>query len=510
MQHNINWTPMLNYRQTLSFLSIALLYLLFPTTNSTNDAYAYAAYIKYGHTLAEPFHILYNYLGFVIYKVLGLVFETDVLALMKVLNSIAAVLALFLLSKILKTLGGNDKQNLLLVMVCALSFGVWRFATENETYILPIVFSLMASLFYLKYLDRLSAKGIAIISFFASVACLFHVIHFFWWAGLLVGVVYKSKKLTSALFYVLSSLVVPLVYTIIVPITQNCGLSRDCLWSFFTPVLSSDNVQYAIGTDNFYFGAINFFRSFYQLHGNMVFLVKKNLVFLLPAFIGASLGSIAVIRLFRKRLIQTSRPGHFILIHFLIFGLQLLWAVYSKGNAEFMVMLPFLLIIISAHYLKPDIKFLGWLAVSLFIWNMSFGILPNHFADFNKREKLINRIINGKTGIYILEQGKEMQNQIFYRTGEEDIGWVIKLPDNKIEMDSILFDAEKKGIKVFTDCYNSQKVISRSSLTKNDISFMKSYKFEKTDSFVNFYGVSYIYQIHTHPTQSLYKFITRN
>lgn len=475
-------------------LVVALLYLLFPTSNSTNDAYAYAAYIKYGHTLAEPFHLLYNYCGFVMYKIVGLIFEPDVLTMMKSLNSIAAVVGLFLLSKILNRIGTNEKQNILLVMMCAFSFGVWRFATENETYILPIVFSLLASLYYLKYLEKPSIIRIVIIAFWASFACLFHVIHFFWWIGLFLGVVYKSRKLASVIFYFLPSLIVPAVYMIVVHSTQNCGFSVKCLWSFFTPVLTSDSVQYNIGADNFYLGVINFFRTFYQVHGYMIFLVKKNLLFLLPALLSVSFAVIAVFRLIRQKLLCTSKPIHFILLHILIFVLQLLWAVYSKGNAEFMVMLPFLLAIIAVHYIKSDPKFLGWMVASLFVWNMSYGILPGHFADFNKREKLIERIINDKANIYILEQGKEVQNQIFYRTGEEDIERVKKLTGNKVEMDSLLIISKENRINIFTDYYNSHRIVSRYSITRNDIDFMQLYKIQKADSIVNFYGVNYLHR----------------
>lgn len=68
-----------------------LIYLLFPTNNSTVDGWGYAEEIKYGYNLFRSHHLLYNALGFVLLKALGLVgINADVLAFMKVLNAVAA------------------------------------------------------------------------------------------------------------------------------------------------------------------------------------------------------------------------------------------------------------------------------------------------------------------------------------------------------------------------------------------------------------------------------------
>ena len=48
---------------------IILFYLLFPTNNSTLDAYGYAASIKYGFDLFKPHHLFYNVFLYVINKI---------------------------------------------------------------------------------------------------------------------------------------------------------------------------------------------------------------------------------------------------------------------------------------------------------------------------------------------------------------------------------------------------------------------------------------------------------
>lgn len=477
-----------------AFLTVTALYLFFPTANSTNDAYAYAAYIRYGYALLEPFHMLHNVAGNIFYRILSTFSNPDALSMMKVLNSIAAVGCLFVLFKILRNIEIDHKQSILLVLCCSFCFGVWRFATENETYIFPIFFSLLGSYHFQRYLVKPSGYRVLMAGFFSGFACFFHVIHIFWWFGLLVGLVKSIPRGKLILLFILPSLLVPAFYLVAVPFYQNCNFSPECFWNFFSPTLESENVQYKIGTDNFYLGAINIIRTFYQVHGYMFFMIKNNLLYVVPGIISVLL-LVAAVYIFFKRGLFDFKPGsHFIFSHILIFVLQFLFAVYSKGNAEFMVMLPFLSVVIMAFYLRVDFRFLTCMFFSLFIWNLSYGILPNHFADFNKRELLLKKIKEERTSIFIMEQGKEIQNQYFYRTGIEDVSSVMKLMKNKEQMDSLLARHEDK--KVYTDFYNNFKVLSRYSMTRNtNMDFMKCYKYEKADSFRNFYGINYIYRI---------------
>lgn len=486
----------INLKLLISLIITLILYLLLPNANSSNDAYAYAAYIKYGYGLLEPFHMLYNVTGFLVHRGLSWVFVPDVLLMMKCLNSIFAVLSLWVLYKILEKTGVKPNLDVMLILICAFSFGVCRYATENETYILPIFFSLSGSWYYLKFLRSFKKLDLLFTGFLTSFACLFHVIHVFWWLGLGIGVIVHRKEFRSALYYLLPALIVPLFYLIIVPIVQHCTLSFSCIWSFFSPVLESDVMQYKVGADNLFLGIINFVRTFYQIHGNMYLLVRNNILYILPACISFAFLTIAFVRFWRKRLFEFKPTTHFVAIHLLIFILQLLFAFYSKGNAEFMVMLPFLLAIIASFYIKPDKQFWVSMFISVFIWNMSYGLLFNHFADFTKREKLISSILNKKDGVFLLEQSKEIQNQIFYKTGVEDMQSVKNLPKNKQQLDSILSWADYSGKKVFTDFYDQKRVIDRYALTKTgDSEFMLKYKHQKVDSFENFYGRNFIFKI---------------
>ena len=64
---------------------------------------------------------------------------------------------------------------------------------------------------------------------------------------------------------------------------------------------------------------------------------------------------------------------------------------YSVGNAEFMVMLPFLIALsIKWHmsFLKP-IKFI---AFAMLLWNLTFAIIPHRILDFYQHKKVIEFI----------------------------------------------------------------------------------------------------------------------
>jgi hypothetical protein len=479
----------------LLFPVLFILYLLFPTSNSSMDAYEYAAEIRYGVHPFQPFHLLYNAFGNLLFKCCGIFFQTDALSLMKSLNAVAAVVCLFLLDRILCRMMQPTQQRILLILCCGFSFGVWRFAAENETYIIPIVFSLAASFYYLKFRDTTHKRNIILAGLWAAIACLFHVIHFFWWLGLMSGVAtHKNKK--DLLLYLLPSLVCPIVYVAVISIDSNCGISPIGIWSYFQPTLTGNTVQYTIGWDNLYLGVISLFRTFYQVHGNISILVIKHVWLLVPAIISIGFALLALIRIVKQNTTSVRNLSGFIIIHIIILILQLLFAFYSKGNAEFMVMLPFLLAIGGCHYFKRDLTILTYTSISLFVWNLTFGILPNHYADFNKQEKLLTMVRQHKNIIFLLPYPGDMQNQLFYATGMENTTSVQWIPGNKHQLDILMKKASATGTLVLTDFYEKPDIMDRYRLTqRQDYSFMNGVKHEKVDSFTNFYGKNYIYKM---------------
>lgn len=113
------------------------------------DAYNYAASIKDGQDLFEPHHLFYNGFSLLIYKVMNLFdVHIEILALAKIVNSVFVVFNLAILTKILQKLALKKKQILIFIAIAAFSYSSLRYGTENETYIVPIAFSLLGSYFF--------------------------------------------------------------------------------------------------------------------------------------------------------------------------------------------------------------------------------------------------------------------------------------------------------------------------------------------------------------------------
>ena len=212
-----------------------LAYLLFPSHNSSIDAYYYAASIRHSGELFHPHHLLYNLSGFLFLKAVHLfgIFP-DVLSFLKGVNALVAALCLVIVRHIFRQMGRDHSEISGLLILTGSSFALWRYATENETYLIPLAFSLMASSFFLYYLNGRKLRYLFIAGTFGSLAILYHQIHFFWWLGLCIGVVIHVRRWRAFVLYSLPILLVPLVYGIVFIVLSNRGvLSGDMVHFVF-------------------------------------------------------------------------------------------------------------------------------------------------------------------------------------------------------------------------------------------------------------------------------------
>ena len=102
------------FDRRLIFILILLLYIFFPTNNSSLDSYAYAGYLKYNHYLFTPHHLFSNgiiYLLIQPFKYLGVHF--DILLFSKIINSLFQIINLLIFYKILTFLKINERTKLL-------------------------------------------------------------------------------------------------------------------------------------------------------------------------------------------------------------------------------------------------------------------------------------------------------------------------------------------------------------------------------------------------------------
>ena len=258
-----------------------LIYLLFPSHNSSIDSVAYAADMKYGEELFVPHHLFYNLTGFIFLQILHWVgINTDALATIKVLNAFAAFSCLLFFHFILKEMKLDPVVRSGYVFIAAASFGFWRFAVENEVYILPLLFSLASTLLYIRYFHHKIIKDLVLAGLWGAIACLFHQIHFFWWFGMLAGLLFFDRKIKTVIYYFLPALLVPLIYCLVIVFYHGISLSPFSFIHYIFSDYYSGKVVRHVGTENFVMEIISLARTFFQLHGNIPLIFSRYHTFL--------------------------------------------------------------------------------------------------------------------------------------------------------------------------------------------------------------------------------------
>nr|WP_321405301.1 hypothetical protein [uncultured Carboxylicivirga sp.] len=436
-----------------------IVYLLFPTQNSSGDSWGYATDIKFQINLFRPHHLLYNSFGLIIYKILKIIFgNIDVLAMMKMLNAFFAALLLIITNKILKLLNKNTEQRFAWLFFIGSSFGVFRYATDNETYIIPIFFSLLASFFYINFHNHNRKIHLFYSGAFASIACLFHQIMFFWWLGILIGLLASTNR-KYFFYYILPSLIVPIVYWVIFTSVHNDHSIIHLLGYIFHDYLSG-SAKTNIGWQSFLLTPINIFRTFIQIHGNILLIIKNTsvlLIFLLLILI-------PITYLFKanwKITINHNFNNNIFLTHLTIFILHLCFAFFSSGNAEFMVMMPFLIAIITLEIIKFPSTNIRLIASIMFLWNFGLSILPSSLYNFYDTSKLIETIKLNPNSIFILQDNLTTASEYEYIYGEEINMRIISFESyhvNKTEFDSIYTN-------IYTDIFDRPTPLNRAKLT---------------------------------------------
>jgi len=476
---------------------IALVYFLFPTNNSSLDSYAYAGYIKYGENLFSPHHLLYNaFLYVLISPIKVFLQDVEILLLAKYINTVFVLINLIIFYKILSKLDIDKNEKLLYVFMVAFSFSLLRFGTENETYIIPIAFSLYASLQFLNFIKTKNYTYIFISGLFASIACLFHQIHFFWWFGLFVGTVLHQRRLKDVMLYSVSALIVPVSYILVLKFYQNQQISFVNLLNFVLHDFYTGSAQSELGWKNFFFILVSSFRTFFQLHPINYLVIKKNILFAIPIFSVLYLAYCIIKSFFKKELIveRRSKDIFFINTHFWILLFQFLFAFYAVGNVEFMVMIPFLLVIGILTRYRINQRVLVLLPVVLFIWNFSYGIYPNNKYDYYNDKVLVNFIIDNPNELFVVKNDKVL-NMFYYQTGKDNYKNIYLY--NKLKSESSLYRLiDNKGF-IFTDVIKKPTIFNRAKIISLDNSQLDfgNYVKEEIFTYKGLYGNSKVYKI---------------
>jgi len=487
--------------RSLAPVFFLVIYLIFPVKVSSIDGYGFANQIENNESLFHPHHLLYNFTGFYLHQLFSSFWDVNILHFLKIVNAFTAAFTLYILDNILKIRSVEGRSRLLWIIVVASSWGFMRFATENETYILPLFFSVSGSLWLAKYFRNNKSVYLFLAGFFTAFAALFHQIHFFWWLGFPIAFLFYKIDFKQIFTYALPALLVPIVY-LMVFYSENAH-SADHFFEFLFSKYYSGSAELSIDGRNLILTPINFIRTFLQVHGYMYNLLAQYglYVFVLVGNMFCFFMALMKIRNLKKRVGYRNQP--FTFAHVCVFILQLIFAFISHGNAEFMVMLPFVLAIILSDIFKNSSPFLGYVALGMFSWNMIFGLIPLSKSDVNGDSMVADFILNQDSttnpNVFILFNRPRVKNIIDYSTKHEPQATLIYIVDfkSKSEVRSFIYDRIKEGKVVYTDCSQRPKTVSRASLlVDNQANAFEKFKRQNVDSVEAIAGEYYLTRLY--------------
>lgn len=485
--HKLSWL-------TLAF--ILCLYLLFPSGLSTTDAWYYAASVRYRGEILNPHHLLYNVLGLTFsWLPSKLGFET--ISCLKVMNALFAIMVLVVLQQILYSFKLSGKQVIITTCLAGLSFGILRYATENETYIVPLLFGLLASYSYLRFILSGKTGDAFLAGLWAGVSVLFHQIYIFWWLGILIGIV-PGKNKKPALTYLAISLIVPVIYLLAIFI-----ISGQLSWNSIQNFMLGDfreNVRIGLTGKGILLSFINLIRSFIQVHGYLFNMIKAKWFITIPGVISL----IFVILAFLKIPVRNAARDlkSFIVPHIIIIILQFFFAMLSSGNAEFMVMIPILIFMLIPLFVSGYEQFLLRLLVALAIWNISYGLIPLHFKSQAPEQFICEKALSGGN-IIVAADDQLIKSMLYYQTGNNNMNCIFKSPGviaikykSPEILNAVIDSALSRMIPVYTNCLD-EATLSRASIIEGsrDKEFFQKYEMTLTKSWRYITGTRAVYKV---------------
>jgi len=479
-------------------LVLLAIYVLGISDLSTTDGWGYAADVMNGNLLLRPHHLLYSITGYYWVKLAHvLVPDADVIYLLKLMNTLFASITAFTFFRLLQLMNVDSLRAGLLTIIAGFSWGFLRFSIENETYVIPIWFSISASYFYLKAEYSQKSTYLFYSGLLAATACLYHQVMFFWWLALAIAKVpiLKDKSWKPFLLFLSPWVIVPVTYAVAL-ISEGINLNFSNLMEYVLHDYFTGNASLQLTPTTLLLGFINLFRTFFQIHGYVEFLLSESLIWYIPLII-----SVIALIFFAAKLvkhIKPIRPSRFQTIHLTILLMQVAFAFIAGGNAEFMAMVPFLAVIsISGFSLNTGA--LNWFAVAITLWNLSVGVVPQKVYSSDGSDMVLKSIINNPTEkkVYILSDAAKVINRLEYSKMQKQI--IIKegsiaSQDLNVILDSLLM----KGYTVYTDCIDKPKRVSRATLIMGDVlpwNEMTGYKITRTDSVTTLEGKVYLSKV---------------
>jgi hypothetical protein len=270
--------------------------------------------------------------------------------------------------------------------------------------------------------------------------------------------------------------------------------SEQSIIHFILHDVDAGLVQVIPNINNLKFTLINGVRTIFQVHGNMLFMIKSWTLVSIIGISGAMLffygfgislkNQIAL----KSKMIKPSRCISLIKHNmqnpfFVAFVMQFTFAFYSVGNAEFMVLLPVLFLLSFHQKLLPNFIHIRKMVLGIWVYNTAFFIIPllsGSFNDIGITSQMLTKECPKKHFFFISSHAIAIQNQLKYEEAIYKNGFKFKDDITPLESGS---DALENGEFILgqnlEEIHRIQNAISDTSLdiyTDNTILFNQNPK----------------------------------
>ncbi|MDD4683711.1 MAG: hypothetical protein PHD45_00580 [Bacteroidales bacterium] len=455
----------------LIIIYFGLIYFLFLSNNPTSDSYSNAFSSITGLELFRPHHLLYSGLGYLIYLPLQSL-DIDPIKIFQFVNVLFAMGCFIVFRVIMHRIHSNEKLIASSIVFLGACFGFQRFAIDNECYIIPLFFTLLAINFVQSFLIRNRDYKVILSALTLAIGCLFHQIVIFAWLASFLIFIFNGRR-RYILQYFLISLIIPIVYIIVV-YYQEGSVGINAIMNFVFHDYKNSNAEMPILSNVILLSAISFFRTFIQVHG-YVFEIISLFPLISSLVISIALGFLVygIIYLFRlkKRQLTVFQERRFVRYCWGMFILYFAFAAFSNGNAEFMVILPFLIILLLVYYFEYLSRALFGLGIFMYVFNLFFALIPMANMKLNSNEEIVNLMIDQPNAVFVLKDKVAVENIYAYKQRKENVGVTFRASEvSQEKFDSWL----KENKTIYTDYFEEKDLTSRATIAKSKTNDIKT------------------------------------
>lgn len=448
-----------NYSYVFIIL-LTVLYLVFLSDNCSSDSYSNAYSSLYAQDMFKPHHLLYCLFGHIVLLLFGFT-AVEPITLLQITNALFAGGCLLVARRMIKRVNRNETFLSFAILACGTCFGFARFAIDNECYIIPVFFNLLALYYMQVFLVKNTVSRLVKASVSIVAACLFHQIAVLVWICLFV-VLIANKNGKYLLVFLSISMIVPLAYWIAsYGVTGSANVSS--LMGFVLHDYLDGTAQMPQLKQVVVLTLASLFRTFFQMHGYVFEIARLNpLAFTIICLVVIGLVVLGMIRFAKakKRSLILFHDRRFVRLLWLVLVFNIAFAAFSNGNAEFMVMIPFVAILIFS-YCYTNQSVLLYLSCAMLIWNVPFGLYPYAFTRMHCNERTADLMRLHPEAVYVLMEKPYVENIYLYKYSDEDM----PLMYNAHKYDSVMFKEHKaQGREVITDVIGAESPLSRASM----------------------------------------------